>query len=155
MYCEQWRDSHFRRSNALKSLFIYEFHLTIFFSWKLYYKRFSMGRLFLYGVADLPVKSLFQNKKSLSRGFVWYIEIRTHWGLRDDRVLFSGHKWRDQTEKIPQKDKDRTSALVLHVWIRKSTGFYATQDHQDIFVNITTCLYTWSKTFSFYSPDKH
>ena len=97
----------------------------------------------------------FKTKKSLSRGFVWYIEIRTHWGLRDDRVLFSGHKWRDQTEKIPQKDKDRTSALVLHVWIRKSTGFYATQDHQDIFVNITTCLYTWSKTFSFYSPDKH
>lgn len=57
-------------SNALKSLFIYEFHPTMLFSWKLYYKRFSMGRLFLYGVAYLPVKLLFQNKKSLSLGFV-------------------------------------------------------------------------------------
>ena len=49
--------------------------------------------------------------------------IRTHRGLRDDRVcsnaklnnyVFFGHKWRDRSEtKIPPKDKDGTSAFVL------------------------------------------
>ena len=91
-----WGDYHSRQSNALNSLFIYEFNKTILFCWTLSYKCF--GRVFQWRYAffytQLPTFHGYMSSEVTFKKK--YIEIRTNRSL----IFCIGNMWLSDNKKI-------------------------------------------------------